>query len=561
MLEEIATLLELKDENVFKVRAYRNGARLVESLASPVADLAAKGTLGDLPGIGEALREKITTFVTTGRLPYLEELRASLPAGLLDLVRIPGLGPKKAVALNRELKIDSLESLQKACVEGRVAGLKGFGEKTQQKILAGIDFTARVAGQFRLADALPLARTFEEHLRRCAGVKEVSVAGSVRRRKEVVRDMDFVVAAADAAKVTAHFLKHPEVAETIGSGDTKTSVRLKNGIQADLRVVAPGQFPFTLAYFTGSKEHNIIMRQRAQERGLKLNEYGLFKGKASKKCRTEEDVFEELGLAFIPPELRESAGEFEAAAKGRLPDLVTREDLRGTFHNHTTESDGIHSLEQMVDAARKRGLSYLGISDHSKSAGYAHGLDAARLKKQWAAIDKLNAGMKGFRILKGSETDILPDGALDWPDEILAKLDFVIASVHSHFTLSKDEQTKRTVRALAHPKVSMIGHPTGRLLLSREPFAIDLEAVLQAAKKHGKCVELNANSYRLDLDAQHVRRAKELGLLVSINPDAHAMEGLDDLEYGIGTARRGWLTKKDVLNTRPLDEVLRVLRG
>ncbi len=559
ILNEIGTLLELKGENPFRANAYHNAARAIEQLEGSLEQLVADKRLGEIKGIGESMQEKITTLLTTGRLPYYEELRASLPHGLVEMLRIPGMGPKKVRAVYDELGIDSLEKLRQACESGQIAQLKGFGEKTQQKILEGLKFLDQAGKRFLLSEAQEIAHRVFERLRQLPGVLRGEVCGSLRRRKETIGDLDILLSSANAAPVMDAFVKMPEVAEVIAHGTTKSSVVLENGINCDLRIVSDEQFPFALHYFTGSKEHNIAMRARAQSYGLKLNEYELSGPKKSIRCKDEADIFKALDLDYIPPELRENTGEIEAAAAHQLPDLIEVDDLRGTFHVHTDWSDGSASLEEMAVAAKKLGLKYLGIADHSPSLTVANGLTPQRVRKQHAEIDALNERLHGIRLLKGTECDILPDGQLDYDDKTLETFDYVVASVHSHFNQSQEEMTRRIVRALSHPKVLMLGHATGRLLLRREGYKVDLDQVLGAAAQYGKIIEINANPYRLDLDWIHCKHAKSLGVMLVINPDAHAPSELKFLPFGIDVARRGWLTRKDVLNTLPLSQVLRRL--
>ncbi|MCS6977685.1 MAG: DNA polymerase/3'-5' exonuclease PolX [Gemmatales bacterium] len=559
ILDEIGTLLELKGENPFRANAYHNAARAIEQLEGNLEELVAQKRLGEIKGIGESMQEKITTLMTTGRLPYYEELRASLPHGLVEMLRIPGLGPKKVKALYDELGIDSLEKLRTACQSGRVAELRGFGAKTQQKILEGLQFLDQTGKRFLLSEAQEIAHRILEHLRNLPGVLRSEVCGSLRRRKETIGDLDVLVSSQDAGPIMDAFVRMPEVAQIVAHGTTKSSVVLENGMNCDLRVVSDEQFPFALHYFTGSKEHNIAMRARAQSYGLKLNEYELAGPKRSIPCKDEADIFKALDLDYIPPELRENTGEIEAAAAHQLPDLIEVGDLRGTFHVHTDWSDGAASLEEMALAAKKLGLKYLGIADHSPSLTVANGLSPERVRRQHAEIDALNQRLKGIRLLKGTECDILPDGQLDYDDKVLASFDYVVASVHSHFNQSQEEMTRRIVRALMHPKVLMLGHATGRLLLRREGYKVDLDQILRVAAEQGKIIEINANPYRLDLDWIHCKHAKSLGVMLVINPDAHAPSELKFLPFGIDVARRGWLTKKDVLNTLPLSQVLRRL--
>ncbi len=566
VLDEIGVMLELQGENAFRCNAYHNAARAVEQLEGDLGEAVSSGRLAGVRGIGDTLREKITTLVTTGALPFYDNLRAKTPPGLFQMLRVGGLGPKKVKALYDQLGVDDLDKLKAACEAGRVAGLKGFGEKTQTKILEGVAFLKQTADRVRIDQAEAVALTLLNALRDAPGVRRIEACGSLRRRKETVKDIDLLVCADDAGPIMDRFVGLPGVAQVLGHGDTKSSVTIAAGegdkryvIQADLRVVNEDQFPFALHYFTGSKEHNIEMRRRAQARGLKLNEYELAGPHRPAGVRDEADLFRALGLEYVPPELREGAGEIEAAENGDLPDLIETSDIVGVFHNHTTDSDGGDTLEDMAKAAKALGLKYLGIADHSQSLTVANGLSPDRVRRQMAEIDALNKRLKGFRVFKGTECDILPDGALDFDDALLEEFDYVVASVHSHFKQSREEMTDRIVKAIRHPAVTMLGHATGRLLLRREGYAVDLEAVLQAAAEAGVMVEINAHPARLDLDWVHCRRAKALGVPIVINPDAHSTAGLALYRFGVDVARRGWLTKKDVFNTRPAGEIAEAL--
>ncbi len=556
VLETIAHLLELQDENTFKVRAYQNAARAIEGLTQDVRALVRERTLGEVPGIGEALEQKITQLVTTGRMEYFEKLRAEVPAGLLRMLEIPSLGPKKAKVLWKEKKITTIEALQKACEENALLELKGFGEKTQKKILEGIAFLNQHQGQARLDDAMTVARELLEHLQSGPGVVRSSLAGSIRRWKEVVRDVDLLVSSPSPVAVMDHFVKADGIDAILVKGETKTSVRLKSGLQVDLRVVSDEQFPFALNYFTGSKEHNVALRQIAQKKGLKLSEYGIFRGSKLIECPDEEAIYRELGLPYFPPEMRENTGELDLE---KIPQLIGFQSLKGVFHTHSTWSDGTAEIEAMARKARSMGLRYMGLSDHSKAATYANGMDESRLRKQMKEIDRLNQTWSDFRILKGLECDILPTGDLDLDPKVLGDLDFVIGSVHSRFDMSQEEMTARVCKALANEHLDFLGHATGRLLLSRDGYKIDLDRVIEAAARHDKIIELNSHPNRLDLDWVHCRRAKEKGVMLSINPDAHSTADLENIEYGVATARRGWLEDKDVLNTRDLDGVCEIL--
>ncbi len=562
-LEETALLLELKGENAFRCNAYRNAARALALAEGEIKELIATGRLSEVRGIGATLVEKITELVTTGELAFLNELRAEVPPGLRQMLRIPGLGPKKVKALHDNLLIDDVAKLEAACNAGEVAKLKGFGAKTQAKILEGIAFLGTVGQRVRIDQAFPLGVSLLEQLKKLPGVIRGELCGSLRRRRETAKDIDILISAADAKPIMDAFVALPEVMQVVGHGDTKSSIVAAMSIggekivlNADLRVVPDESFPFALHYFTGSKEHNIRMRQRAIDRGWSLNEYALSGKKGNVACKDEADIFKALEVDFIPPELREDSGEIEAAEKRKLPKLLEQSDIRGVFHNHSTYSDGNASLEQMALAAKALGFEYFGIGDHSQSLKVANGLSVERVRQQWKEIDELNARLKGIRILKGIESDILEDGSLDYDDDVLAGFDYVVGSVHTLFNLSVEDQTARICKALAHPRLTMLGHATGRLLLRREGYKVDLDAVLKSAAKHGKMIEINAHPVRLDLDWRHCKRAKALGIPLVINPDANSTEELALYAYGVNEARRGWLEKSDVFNTLPLNAVL-----
>jgi DNA polymerase (family 10) len=564
VLEEIGTLLELKGENPFKTRAYHNAVRVLEALEGSLETLVAEKRLGELKGFGEALQDKVTTLVTTGRLPYHEELKASLPPGLPALLEIQGLGPKKVKKLHDELGIDSMEKLEAACQAGTIAALDGFGEKSQTKILEAIAFKRQFASRHRLIDALLVAEPILEFLRGHPDVLRSSTAGSLRRWKEVIGDVDFLVSSKTPAAVIEDFVAQPGVKAILAQGETKASVILGDGIQADLRVVADAEFPFALAYFTGSKEHNIVMRQRAISRGLRLNEYGLFRSEVETRdpalrvvCRDEAEIFAQLGLAYVAPELREDHGEFAVAETGRLPRLLEWTELRGSLHNHSNWSDGKDSLEAIAAHAHELGLDYWAITDHSRASFQANGLDARRLAEQITRIRAINesyaAEGSDFRLLTGSEVDILKDG-LDFDDETLAGLDVVVASLH---VPSGDpaENTRRLIRAAENPNVHMLGHLTGRLLLERDAYKLDVDAVIDACAATGTWIELNASPYRFDLDWRLWRRARDKGVKCVINCDAHRLEHFAFLRLGTGIARKGWLTRSDVINTLSLGDL------
>ena len=570
VLTEIGTLLELKGENTFKTRAYENAARALESLAEPLEKLIAENRLGEIKGIGEGIQKKITELVATGKLGYYDDLKASVPPGLVEMLQIPGVGPKKVKALNDKLGIESIEQLEAACQAGKIAGLDGFGEKTQNKILEGIQYKRAYASRHLLSDALTVSEPMLESLRGHPDVIRCSTAGSVRRFKEIIGDVDFLVSSKKPANVIEFFTSQPGVMSVSAKGDTKASVILQGGIQADLRVVSDAEYPFALAYFTGSKEHNIVMRQRAIERGLRLNEYGLFKSKEETRdaklrvpCKTEEEIFQKLDLAYIPPELREDKGEFAAAEKDDLPRLLEWTELKGSLHNHSNWSDGRHPLEDVAAYARNLGCAYWAITDHSKSSFVANGLDARRLREQLGAVKKINEQFaregSDFRLLTGSEVDILADGKLDFPDDLLADLDVVVASIHQGFTHSEAEMTKRIIRAAQNPYVQILGHLTGRLLLEREPYKVNQHAVIDACAETGTWIELNANPYRFDLDWRLWPYARSKGVKCVINCDAHRNEHAGFLRLGAGIARKGWLSKADVINTLPLKALLKEL--
>ena len=569
ILLEIGTLLELKGENPFKTRAYANAARTIESLSEPLATVVAENRLGEIKGIGEALEKKITELVKTGKLAYYDELKASIPPGLIEMLEIPGLGPKKIQALNQKLGIDSVGKLEVACQSGQVAKLDGFGEKTQTNILEGIERRRTYASKHLLIDALRAAEPLLENLRAHPGVIRCSAAGSLRRFKEVIGDIDLLASSKQPAEVIEFFVAQPGIIKVTVQGDTKASVILEGGIQCDLRVVSDKEYPFALAYFTGSKEHNIVMRQRAIARGLRLNEYGLFKSKQETHdpkllvaCRDEGEIFTKLDLPCIPPELREDHGEFAAAEKNDLPRLIEWTDLRGALHNHTTWSDGHNTLAETATFMEDLGFAYWAITDHSKSSYQANGLDARRVREQIKEVKKLNGQLAGrgsdFRLLTGCEVDILRD-RLDFNDDLLAELDVVVASLHIPAS-SEAENTKRLVRAAENKYVHILAHLTGRLLLEREPYPINVQAVMDACAGTGTCLELNCNPHRFDLDWRLWPYAKSKGVKCVINPDAHRNEHAGFLRLGAGIARKGWLEQTDVINTLTLDTLLKELK-
>lgn len=572
MLEEIAVLLELKEgSNIYEVRAYDNADRTIGALDGDIVEMAHEGRLKGVPGLGSTIIKRIEEAVDSGHIEFLDELRANTPSIKLAMMRIPGVGPKKINAIYNQLHVTSIDELEQACKDDRVARLPGFGKKTQDKILQGIAFLAQHADRV----LYPLAERESERL--CAAlatlpeIVRLQVGGSIRRRRETVKDIDIVASVDDQASsevrnaIMDFFTGRPEVRSITGKGETKASVVLGSGLAADLRLVNDSRFPYTLHHFTGSREHHIALRRRALSMNMTINDYGLFKVRDGEEelvpCQNEADIYAALGMAYIEPELREDMGEIEAAIRGTLPVLVQESDLRGVLHAHTTASDGHNTLREMAEACLARGFSYLGITDHSQSVAYAHGLSVDDLRRQGEEIDRLNEEFAGrFRILKGTECDIMRDGSLDYDDSVLAELDFVIASIHSNFNLPPQEQTQRMLRAIANPYVDIIGHPTGRLLLEREGYKLDMEAVIEAASVRGTCIEINANPSRLDLDWRLVHRAREKGVKIPICPDAHTLAGLDDMRYGIGVARKGWLRAGDVLNTMDAEALLTFFR-
>ena len=563
VFEEIAFLLELKAENPFRVRAYRNAALAILNLDEDLQKVIKEERLTEIPGIGEDLAEKITTLFKTGRLPFYEKLKKSAPPGVSELMQIQGLGPKKIMTLYKKLKIHSIKALKEACLKNKVAALPRFGKKTQDNILNAITHR-EVYGQRHLWwNAVAIVTSLLEGFQKLKGVKKVEIAGSFRRKLETVGDLDFVIASSKPKPIMDWFISHPLVASVLAKGETKSSVRLKEGMQVDLRIVPEEQFGSALCYSTGSREHTIRIRQMALKKGWSLSEWGITskKNKKMQAMETENALYKALGLSYIAPELREDRGEFEAAAKGKLPKLIEEEDIRGTFHNHTTSSDGKNTLQEMVTAAQKLGWEYIGISDHSKSSFQANGMTEERLHKQVEQIRALNASKK-FRlhIFTGVECDILPNGALDFSDKVLKALDYVIVSVHSVFNQDEKTMTKRLIRAIEHPYSTMVGHVTGRILLKREGYRVNIQKVIDACIANGKIMELNATPNRLDMDWRFWHSAAEKGLLCCINTDAHSTDHLEFFRAGVNAARKGWLEKKQVINTLPLKELQKLLK-
>jgi len=561
IFEEIADRLAIRGENVFRVRAYRNAARMLQGLGPDVKQKLDRGEdLTELPGIGVDLAGKIREILETGKCALLERLRRQMPAAVTELLKVPGLGPKRVALLWHELDVQTPEQVLRAARDQRIRTLPGFGEKMERQIEAAVAARLSVETRMKLATAAQYADALVRHLEREKGVDRVVVAGSFRRMRETVGDLDLMVTAQKANAAMERFVAYPEVAEVLAHGETRASVRLRCGLQVDLRVVPAESFGAALVYFTGSKAHNIALRRLAQERKLKINEYGVFKGAKRIAGNTEASVYGAVGLPEIPPELREDHGEIEAARAGRLPRLVEFADLRGDLHAHTTATDGRSPLEDMVAAAEALGFEYLAITEHSRRQTMAHGLDPERLRRQADAIDRMNAKSKVIRVLKGIEVDILDDGTLDLPDRVLAELDLVVAAVHSRFNLSRAQQTERILRALDNPRVTLLAHPSGRLIGEREPYDVDMLKIMRKAKARRVHLELNAHPERLDLTDTNCRMAKDEGVLVAVNSDAHDTGEFANLRYGIGQARRGWLARADILNTRSLPELLPLLK-
>ena len=566
VLEEIALLLELKGENTFKIRAYRNGSEIVQSFDGDIVQRARENDLKGIKGIGEALQQKLHELASSGLLAFHQNLRNEFPEGLFELLELQGLGPRKVRALYEELSVSSLGGLKRACQSGQVSELPGFGKKSEEKILGAIEAHERFSGYYLLAEVAPDAERILGILRQHPDVSRAEMAGSYRRGSETVHDLDFLVATPEPAAITDFFTKFEGIREILAHGQTKASIRLQSGLQCDLRAVSTREWPFALIYFTGSKEHNVELRSRALKQKLTLNEYQIQPVGGSRRddptpdIREESDLYAELGLQFIEPALRENRGEFDAADKGDLPRLVEQDNLRGTFHNHTTESDGRSSLAELIEVARDLGLSYLGIADHSKSSFQTNGLDEERLLAQSAAIRTLDASLDDIDLYAGNEVDILRDGTLDFADETLAQLDYVVASVHASFNLPEKEMTSRLIKAMENPHVTMLGHLSGRLLLRRDPYAVNHEKVIDCAAETGTIIELNCSPKRMDMDWRWWRRARDKGVKCALNPDAHHASGLQNLHFGIRVARKGWLRRQDVLNCLPAKDIRKWLQ-
>lgn len=563
ILNQIALILEIKGENAFKIRAYKNGSAIIENYGDDIIQITKDGKLGELKGIGKALASKIEEIVETGKLTYLDELKLEFPDTFFDLFEISNLGPKKIKKLYDNLQIDSIDKLEASCKNNEISKISGFGKKSVEAILESISFRKSNSKFFRTGDIAPIAESILEFLRQLPQTSQAEIAGSYRRGKEIVHDIDFIVATKLPLEIINEFTKMPEVAQVISKGKTKSSVRLNNGLQCDLRAVKNSEFPFALNYFTGSKAHNVKMRSLAIKNGYSLNEYAL-----NSKTKTNEDVindesdlYKALGLSFIHPALREDQGEVEAAKDASLPNLIQIENLKGTFHNHTTASDGKNSLSEMAEAATDLGLQYLGISDHSKSSVQANGLSDEELLQQVKEIKDFNdRNNNELTIFSGVECDILKDGSLDYNESVLSQLDYCIASVHSSFSLTENEMTQRVIKAIESPHVTMIGHLTGRLLLLRKPYDINVSKIIDACAKNNTIIEINANPRRLDMDWRWWKKAKDKGVKCSINPDAHKIEHFQYLHFGVKIAQKGWLESSDVVNCLPIDEIKKLLK-
>jgi DNA polymerase (family 10) len=560
IFDHIADILDIQGENPFKVRAYKKAAQTLENLTTQITSVEELEKLGKLPGIGEAITKKIKELLQTGKLNYYEELKKSEYAPLVEFLRIPGVGPKHAKLIYDELKIKTIPELEKAAKEGKLRNLFGLGEKTEENILKGVSQVKKFKERFSLAYIYPKALAMVDELKKNKDVKEITLAGSLKRMRETIADVDILVSSTKPSSVASSFVKLPSVASILSQGKTKSSILTKDGFQSDLRIVKPDQFGAAQHYFTGSKAHNIRIRSLGVQKGLKINEYGVFKGKKWIAGKTEEEVFKSVGLPYIPPEIREDWGEIEAAMEGRLPHLIELKDLKGDLHVHTDWTDGQNSIEQMAEKAIKKGYEYLAICDHSPTIGITNGLDEKRLSRQIKEIKKLNRKFKKFKLLTGIEVDIRSNGELDLPDELLKTLDIVVASVHTKFTQPKEEMTKRIIKAIENPNVDIIAHPTGRLIGKREPYDFDMDKILDAAFSNKKIMELNAYPERLDLNDIRCRQAKEIGVKLAISTDAHKEGHLDWIFFGVATARRGWSESEDVINTLPLKKLLKYFK-
>jgi DNA polymerase (family 10) len=559
---EMAELLELGENNPFRIRAYQNAARNIENLSENLESIYKSGeltALENVPGIGKGIAEHIEELIKTGKLKPHEDLLKKFPKSLLELIAVPGIGPKTVILMNKKLKINSIEKLEKAAKDGRLGKLPGIRVKKIQNILSGIAMKKRNIGRFSIGDALPYAETIVASLKKLKEVDRIVPCGSLRRAKETIGDIDILVTSKKPGRIMDAFVNLPQVDSVLSKGGTKSSVILKNGMQADVRVVEPESFGAAVYYFTGSKQNNIQIREMAAKKGLKINEYGIYKGSKKVGGAEENDIFKALGLSYIPPEIREAQGEIEAAQKGRIPRLIELKDIKGDLHLHTKATDGSNTIEEMAAAAKKMGYEYIAITDHTKSTRVAGGLTEKEALAHLKKIDRANKKISGIKVIRGMEVDILPDGKLDYPDALLKEIDIVFASIHSNFKMRRNEMTKRIISAMKNKYVHVLSHPTGRLIGQREAYEIDLDAVLNAAKDTGTFIELNGNPIRLDLDDIHCRKAKDLGILIVISTDSHAASQLDLMRYGVLTARRGWLEKENVLNTLPYEKLIKTL--
>ena len=561
IFNDIADLLEIKGENPFRIRAYRRAALNIESLSTDIA-LTPKDELMEIPGIGQDLAGKILEYIQTGKMQAYEDLKKEVPEGLSGLLSVPSLGPKTAKLLFEKLQVKDLDDLARLAREHKLIGLPGIKEKTEENIIKGIEMLKRGMERQPLGKVLPIAKDIVGYLETHATVDQIKIAGSIRRWKDTVKDIDILATSRDPKAVMNAFVHLPSVQDILMHGPTKSSVIIHEGLQVDLRVVEEDSFGAALAYFTGSKAHNIRLREMAVKAGLKINEYGIFREKDDKKLggKREEDVYRILGLPFIAPELREDLGEIEAAIEGRLPRLIDSSDIRGDLHVHTRRSDGSHDFDELIREAKKRGYEYIAITDHSKGLGIARGLSEERLLEEKAEIEALNKKLKGFKLLAGVEVDIRSDGRMDFTDEILRQMDIVVASIHSGFRQSREQLTRRLTSAMRNPCVSIIAHPTGRLIGERDPYDVDMHEVLKVAKETGTAIEINAYPLRLDLNDAYAKMAKEMGVRLVISTDTHITNQFDFMEYGVAIARRGWLEKRDVLNTMDYHSLLKALK-
>ncbi len=561
ILNEISVLYELNGENFFKVRAYQMGASALELSDIEVDDNITVEELKSIKGIGASIAEQIRSLAQTDRLQLYDDLKAATPPGLVEMLKIPGLGPKRIKYLYDDLGITSIAELEYACIENKLLNLPNFGEKTQTKILKGIELLNKFKERFLYAEVIDEAESLHEKISSFKYVKRSSLGGSIRRKRETVKDIDIVTSTGHHEKVMEYFTGLEEADEVIARGDTKSSIRLKSGINADIRTVSDLQFPYALHHFTGSKEHNTAMRSLAKKMGIKMNEYGLFKGEELIKCRSEEDIFAVFGLDYIEPELRENSGEIEAAREKKLPALINKKDIKGIFHFHTNASDGLMSLEQVVLELGRMGFEYGGVADHSRSAFYAGGIPEDNISEYLETIDTINKKYPDFKIFKGIESDILTDGSLDYSDKVLNEFDFVIVAIHSNFNMDEKKMTERIIKAIQNKNTTMLAHPTGRLLLARDPYNVNIMEIIDAAAEYDVDLEINASPFRLDLDWQHCKYAREKGVKFFVNPDAHNLEGLREYRFGVNVARKGWLTKEDVINTFSKDEIMQYLEN